>query len=211
MSSRSRYLVTAFAAASGAVLVFNLRLRFCVGKGGWTMRTRLATGVVVLALVNAPAFAQSKHPTSAKPLTDHEFVEIELGKVAEKQATNDHVKGFAQQMVSEHEKALDEVRSLAAKQNIPLPVMLDPKDRALKDHLEVLAGPELDRAYIAATLKEHRHDVALCRTETRVAKNEDVKQYASHILPTLEEHLKLANDTDKGISGPSGKKPSKTA
>jgi len=184
------------------------------------MRTRLATGVVVLALVNAPAFARSKHPTSAKPLTDHEFVmdmakaymaEIELGKVAEKQATNDHVKGFAQQMVGEHEKALDEVRSLAAKQNIPLPVMLDPKDRALKDHLEVLAGPELDRAYMAATLKEHRHDVALCRTETRVAKNEDVKQYASHILPTLEEHLKLAKDTDKGIGGPSGKKPSKTA
>jgi putative membrane protein len=184
------------------------------------MGIRVATGVVVLALVSAPAFAQSKkHPTPATPLTDHEFVmdmarsymaEIEIGKVAEKQATNDHVKGFAKQMVGEHEKALDEVKSLAAKENIPVPLMLDPKDRALKDHLEVLSGPELDRAYMAATVQEHGQDVALCRTETQVAKNEDVKQYAAHVLPTLEEHLKLAKDTDKGIVGSPAKKSSKT-
>ena len=113
-------------------------------------------------------------------------------------------------MVGEHEKALDEVKSLVAKENIPVPLMLDPKDRALKDHLEVLSGPELDRAYMAATVKEHGQDVALCRTETQVSKNEDIKQYAAHVLPTLEEHLKLAKDTDKGIIGSPAKRSSKT-
>jgi putative membrane protein len=48
-------------------------------------------------------------------------------------------------------------------------------------------------------VKDHRQDVAEFRTESRNAKTAEVKQYATSTLPTLEEHLKMAQSTDKSI------------
>jgi putative membrane protein len=58
-------------------------------------------------------------------------------------------------------------------------------------------------------VRDHRHDVAEFRAESKTAKAADVKQYASSTLPTLEDHLKLAESTDKAAIGASTKPGSK--
>lgn len=57
-----------------------------------------------------------------------------------------------------------------------------------------------------AMLADHRKDVAECRTESRAGKDPEVKAWAAKTLPTLEQHLKLAQDANKAV-GTSGKKP----
>lgn len=179
------------------------------------MRNTLLAGAIILAISAMPAWANTKgrHAT-AKAMSDQQFItkaaqahiaEIELGKLAQSKASSSEVKNFAARMVADHEKALDDLKAIASKQNITLPTTLDPKAQALKDRLDKLSGSELNRAYMDAMLKDHRADVAEFHTESQRAHNPDVKQYAANTLPTLREHLRLAQSTRSAVVGTSGR------
>jgi putative membrane protein len=158
-----------------------------------------------LALAQAPA---------AKGTADQHFVmeaamggmaEVELGKLATEKGTSSEVKSFGQRMVDDHGKAGDELKSLAQTKGVTLPSELDAKHKALRDRLSKLSGASFDRAYMSAMLSDHQEDVAAFRTESRTGKDADVKAWATKTLPTLNEHLKLAQEGNKAV-GTSGKK-----
>ncbi len=181
------------------------------------MKQILATGVMALALAlpaaaQTPPSAKANAAKTAKAGSDQMFVmkaargglaEVELGKLAEDKATNDQVKQFGKKMVDDHGKANDELKSLAQSKNITLPSDLSAKDKALHDRLSKLSGAAFDRAYMQAMLKDHREDVNEFRTESRAGSDPEVKQWAAKTLPTLESHLKLAQDDSKAV-GTSG-------
>ena len=54
-----------------------------------------------------------------------------------------------------------------------------------------------------AMVQDHREDVNEFRRESKTGSDPDVKQFAARTLPTLEDHLKLAQDADKAV-GASG-------
>jgi putative membrane protein len=172
------------------------------------MSHTIVAGLVILAITAVPALASNKRSASTRHTTDQQFVlnaanasiaQIELGKIAEMKSGNEEVKGFAKSMVADHERALDDLKRVAMDQQITLPTALDAKDKALKDRLETLSGLAFDRAYMGAMVKNHRSDVAEFRTEAKSAKGDEVKQYASRTLSTLEEHLKRAQEIDHSI------------
>jgi len=180
------------------------------------MRKAIFVGSLALAMAAAPAFAQKSQaktqPAASKQASDQKFVmdaakgglaEVELGKLAQEKASSDQVKNFGKRMVDDHSKANDELQTLAKNKNITLPSDLDPKDKALKDRLSKLSGPAFDRAYMNAMLQDHRKDVSEFRTESTKGRDADVKAFASKTLPTLEDHLKLAQQTEKAV-GTSG-------
>jgi putative membrane protein len=183
------------------------------------MRKAIIASLAVLALSVAPAFARgNRSNTTTKRMSDQEFVisaatanmaEVELGKLAETRASSDQVKAFAKRMIVDHQKALESLTTVAKNERITVPTALDSKDQALKDRLEKLSGHAFDRAYMRAMIRDHRQDVAEFRAESKNAKAADIKQYASATLPTLEDHLKLAQSTDSAIVGTSGTSSSK--
>jgi putative membrane protein len=176
----------------------------------------LVASTVALAMAGS-AFAQKSQPkastpAAAKPASDQKFVmdaakggmaEVELGKLAQDKASNDQVKNFGKRMVDDHSKANDELQTLAKNKNITLPSDLDAKDKATKDRLSKLSGPAFDRAYMAAMLQDHKKDVSEFKKESSSGHDPDVKAFAAKTLPTLEEHLKLAQDAEKAV-GTSG-------
>ena len=106
-------------------------------------------------------------------------------------------------MVDDHSKANDELKTLAKNKNITVPGDLEAKDKAERDRLSKLSGEAFDRAYMNAMLQDHRKDVSEFRTESTKGRDADVKAFASKTLPTLEDHLKLAQQTEKAV-GTSG-------
>jgi len=46
-------------------------------------------------------------------------------------------------------------------------------------------------------LSDHKKDVSLFRSTAKAAKNSDVKQFASETLPTLKQHLQMAQTIAK--------------
>jgi putative membrane protein len=150
---------------------------------------------------------------SATNAADHAFVteaargglaEVELGQLASEKASSDQVKQFGQRMVRDHTKANNELKSLAQSKNITLPTDLDAKSKATRDRLSNLSGAAFDRAYMQDMLTDHRKDVSDFRKESQSGKDAEVKAWAARTLPTLEEHLKLAEDTSRGAVGTSG-------
>ena len=181
--------------------------------------TRAVLAAAVLALSAAPAFAQTATADkTAKPVAaaaDQTWVknvatdgmaEVEIGKLATEKAASDQAKQFAQRMATDHQKANDELKSLAQTKNITLPTELGPKHKALRAKLEKLSGEAFDRAYMNQMVTDHRKAVSAFRTESNSGKDPDVKQWAAKTLPTLEEHLKQAQDANR-VVGTSGKKP----
>jgi len=194
------------------------------------MKQSVLMGAVALLMSGSAAFAQQTPPVkpmgeqgSSKPMNDakanpdHHFVmdaasgglaEVELGKLAADKATKDEVKKFAQRMADDHGKANDELKSLVQSKSITLPTMVDAKHKATIDRLSKLSGEAFDRAYVQEMLRDHEKDVAAFRNESRSGKDPEVKAWAGKTLPTLEEHLKLVQDLNRGAVGTSGvKKP----
>jgi len=133
------------------------------------------------------------------------MAEVQLGQLAADKAASDEVKKFGQRMVTDHGKANDELKSLAQQKNITLPADVDAKDKALHDRLAKMSGAAFDRAYMQHMLADHRTDVNEFKKESTSGKDPDVKAWAGKTLPTLEEHLRLAQDANKAV-GTSGTK-----
>lgn len=162
----------------------------------------------------ARAGAQGGKEMSAND--EHRFVmdaavgsmaEVELGRLATERASNDRVKQFGQRMVTDHGKANDELKALAQTKNITLPSDLDERHKATRDRLAKLSGDAFDRAYMREMVMDHRKDVTEFRRESQSGKDPDIKAWAAKMLPTLEDHLKQAQDISRSIGavGTSGR------
>ena len=165
-----------------------------------------AAGALVLASATAAA------ETAASKSADTKFameaakgglMEVEMGRMAADHATNPDVKAFGQRMVTDHTKANDELKTLASQKGITLPTSIDAAAKAKMDKMSRMSGDAFDKAYMDDMLKDHKHDVAEFRKEANGGKDADIKGFAGKTLPTLEEHLKMAEDTHAKVSGKS--------
>ena len=141
---------------------------------------------------------------------DHNFImdaamggmmEVELGRVAAEKGMNDAVKQFGQKMVDDHSKANSELMSLASSKGITLPTELDAKHRAEVTKFSALSGAELDREYTKMMVSDHRKDVSEFEKESTRATDPDLKAFATKTLPTLQEHLRMAEALPGAKSG----------
>ena len=83
--------------------------------------------------------------------------------------------------------------------------------KATVEKLSKLSGEAFDRAFAKDMLSDHKKAVSAFRTESRSGKDPEVKAFAAKTLPTLEGHLKQAEDLNKSVVGTSGvKEPEKT-
>jgi hypothetical protein len=80
----------------------------------------------------------------------------------------------------------------ASSKGVTLPTSLDAKDKAEKDRLSKLSREQFDKAYMTYMVKDHQADVKESQKESQSATDPDVKPFASTTLPTLQEHLKMA-------------------
>lgn len=141
------------------------------------------------------------------------MAEVELGQLATQKAQSDDVKKFGQRMVDDHTKANDQLKQIASQEGVQVPTSLDAKDQALKDHLSKLSGEQFDRMYMQHMVQDHRQDIAEFQKEANSGKDQSVKDFASQTLPTLQSHLKEAQQVHQAEmkQGSNSKKSSTSA
>jgi putative membrane protein len=120
--------------------------------------------------------------------------EVRLGKLAVDRAASPDVRSFGQRMIDDHSRADDQLRQLAARDGVELPADVGHKGREAYDHLAKLSGPEFDRAYIRMMVKDHKDDIDDFRKAADHSTDPDVRHFASATLPTLRDHLRMAQD-----------------
>jgi putative membrane protein len=137
--------------------------------------------------------------TFATKAAEGGLAEVQFGNLARERASNPEVKTFAQRMVDDHTKANDELKSIAARENINLPTGMSAKDKATYDRLSKLNGAEFDKAYMRDMVTDHRADIAEFQREAAHGTDPDLKSFAGKTLPTLQQHLQLAEKADSTV------------
>ena len=132
------------------------------------------------------------------------IAEVETGQLAQKNGGHPDVKKFGERMVQDHTKAGDELKALAKAKGVTLPEATDRTHARLAKQLSGLTGEKFDKIYAReAGVKDHKSAVALFSRQAQRGNDPDVKAFAAKTLPTLQEHLKMAQAMHDSVMGPS--------
>ena len=174
--------------------------------------TTLATAFFASLLALTPVFAQNPGTTTGSDKMDkkgsgqlsskdQKFImaaaaggmeEVELGRLAVQKAANAEVKSFGQRMVDDHGKANAQLKSIAAQTGVTLPTTLPADKKKDMDQISKLSGAEFDKMYMSHMLKDHKKDVSEFEKQASKGDDSSVKSFAQQTLPTLREHLQMA-------------------
>lgn len=116
------------------------------------------------------------------------LAEVELGKIAAKNAQDPEVKKFGQMMVADHTKANAELKALAAKKNVELPT----EPASYKSDIQEMSGKkgaDFDKDYVEMMASDHETTVADFEAQAKNSADPDVKAFAEKSLPILRKHL----------------------
>ena len=111
------------------------------------------------------------------------MMEVAMGRMAEQKGQSDDVKSFGKRMVTDHGKANDELKKIAAQKNVKLPAK------------EPTVSWSSDKAYIDMMVKDHEKDLAEFKEEANSGNDPDVKKFAEDTAKMVQEHLDLAKQT----------------
>lgn len=153
----------------------------------------------------SPGYGETNTSQTAAPpkVNDNKFAkkaaeggmeEVALGNLAAKKGSTPEVRQFGQKLVDDHTKANDELKKIAAQQNIDLPSSLSAKQQKKIDKFAKLSGAKFDKAFTKHEVKDHQKDIQEFKQEAQYGTNPAVKQFASNALPVLQQHLNDAKN-----------------
>ncbi|KAK0039248.1 DUF4142 domain-containing protein [Biomphalaria pfeifferi] len=128
------------------------------------------------------------------------MAEVMLGNLALQKTQNEQIRQFAQQMVTDHTNANNELKQLAESKNITLPSSVSNKQQSAYDKLNGMTGMNFDKAFMKQMVKDHEAAVKLFEKQSEKGEDAEAKAFAAKTLPTLRMHLQMAktlNDSMK--------------
>lgn len=157
-------------------------------------------GAAALALAAAPTcFAKTgaSDETFLKNASEANAAELKAASMAQDKGQSAAVKEFASRMLRDHQAATEDLKRVADKLKVSTPGEPSPQHQQEAERLSKLSGTEFDQAYIRAMQKDHRKVVKMFQ-EASNSSNPDVKELAQKLLPTLQEHLAMAEKMSAG-------------
>jgi putative membrane protein len=119
------------------------------------------------------------------------LTEVQLGKIAASKAQDPKVKQFAEQMVTDHSKANEELASIAKQKGLTVPTELDAEHQSMIQSLNAKSGKAFDAAYSEHMDADHAKAVALFQGAI-TGSDPELAAFAKKTLPTLEQHKQMA-------------------
>ncbi len=141
------------------------------------------------------------HATDQKFMMDAAkggMMEVQLGQTAQQKASSEEVKNFGKKIEQDHSQANKELMELAKSKNVSLPTDVG-NEKAMMDKLSGMSGTAFDKAYVKAMVRDHKKDVKEFERQSTSGMDSDVKAFAAKTLPTLKEHLRMAEDLEKNM------------
>ena len=170
------------------------------------------SATLALFMISTAAFAQSTAETTGvnstlgippktgdfvKEASMSDMFEIESSKLA-LQKGDAETKAFAQQMIDAHQKTTSELKALLDSGKVkaqPATGMSDAQ-KASFDKLKDLTGKDFDEAYQDGQEDAHEDAADLFKRYASEGDNPDLKAWAGKTAPTLEHHLKMAEELE---------------
>lgn len=157
---------------------------------------------------NPPVVTQGGQVGQADIKPDREFIrdvtaasvmEIRLGQMAQRKATNPSVRQFADRMVTDFTGLQSQWTGMASRNGMPFQPGMGPLHQQKVDRLQNVSGAEFDRAYMTTVIQHHQALLPYFQQEVRSAHSVPVRSLVDSGLPTLQQHLTLAQQAGSQV------------
>lgn len=184
------------------------------------------TSILVVAFLCSPALADRQQaggkatttdPAKPEKLTANELqvmahyrelnqMEIELGKLAQKNAGTQAVKSYGEMLVKEHSQNNQQLADLAKKTKQTIPkhqpeTEAEKQDKAQAKkqmaELKKLQGRDFDREYLRLMVADHDKELAKIDTNIAKAQNGQLAELLRATKPMLQSHADQARELQK--------------
>lgn len=115
--------------------------------------------------------------------------EVANGQMAEKQAKSAEVKSMAARIVADHTRLDKELTALANRKGVTF--------NTSGVRAQNLGSGDFDKLYVKWLEEVHRADIADFERAAKSADDSELKAWASKALPTLKQHLAMAQSAAK--------------
>jgi len=199
---------------------------------GFLAMHKLLTIVAATTMLSSAAFAQSLGektgvnsalglaPTTAdfvKEAATSDMLEIEAAKIAQQKGNTDEKK-FAEQMITDHTKTSEQLKSLVTSGAVKAewPAALDSSSQSQLDKLKNAKPEDFAATYDPMQVSAHKDAVSLFDRYAKGGDNDKLKDWAGKTLPALQHHLDMAQQMNENrrsatVGAASGSPSSPTA
>lgn len=130
---------------------------------------------------------------------DAGMMEVELGKIAQQNASNDKVKEFGQMMVKDHSAAGDQLKKIAQSRSINIPDSLSSDSKKHIADMQKKKGKDFDKAYIKMMVEGHEKVLKQFEDEQSKGADAELKAFAAQTVPTIKGHLDSAKSIKESL------------
>jgi len=132
-----------------------------------------------------------------------DMFEIKSSELALKVANNEADKQFAQQMIDDHKKVSDQMKSIAESKGFTVPGEMNSINKTMLDKLTAKSDnankDDFTREYRDLQVQAHEAAVKLFQREADHGDDVDLKKLAADTLPTIKHHLEMAKSNYEQI------------
>lgn len=122
------------------------------------------------------------------------LLQVKLGKLAQDKATSPSVKDFGSRMVADYTKTNAQLAAGAKQAAFPAPV-IQRSEQQLFELISRAGRSSFDKKFMAEMVKQDADAVRMFQQEAEHGRVASLKQLASNLLPTMQQHLSLATQT----------------
>ena len=175
---------------------------------------KLAISLALAVLICAPAaMAQSVgektgvnsalgiSPTTQDFVTEaanSDMLEIAAAKLAQERGNADEKK-FAERMITDHTKTSQDLAGMVKSGDVKatVPTALDSSSQSKLDELRDAKPSDFSSTYASMQVNAHKDAVSLFERYSKSGDNPKLKDWTGTTLPTLRQHLEMAEALDK--------------
>ncbi len=136
---------------------------------------------------------EGKNKTALNDFAYSNNAEVDMGQLANTKGTSAGVKAFAQMMVMDHQKAQNDLDTIADNRNIDLASDLKTMDKATRDSIDKFTSARFDSAYIKSQIVAHTRTKNMFTAFRDSSTDASLKAYVNRYLPKVQQHLQKAD------------------
>ena len=127
--------------------------------------------------------------------------EVIFSDLALQRSPNKKVKKLAQMSIKDHSKINEELKTLASRKNVTLPMDINAKQKASLGRLTELSDDAFDREFLKTMVKNHEAAVILFQKQADIGTDAELRTFAANTLPRLKAHLEMAKNLSDKLNG----------
>ena len=130
--------------------------------------------------------------------------EIEMGQLAQSNASSDKVKQFGQKLVDDHTQNNQQLQQIAQQKGVQLEDQEKPDEQAAKAKFEKMKGAQFDKAFLQHERDDHAKLLKELQQQQDQVQDPDVKSFISQTITAVQQHLQEAQGSKASSTPPSG-------